>query len=391
MLTIRHITSDGVRHIGGDEIEAAVAGDGFVWVDLSAATPDEEGIVDHPALRVDAMAREDMIEDVHLPKLDLYADHLLLTVHAIEVESSAYELTTNELDIVMGPRHLVTFHRRPVHAIESVGALTERPDSTLHRPVEVMHAILETLDDVFVPFLDMMGRRLDVVEADVLAGPDHATRSEIFALRRDLITLRRISVPQAEVIRRLGREHIALIDPADRAYFRDVHDHLYRMAEVAEAYRQLLESAYEMYRSVREDDLNRRLTVLTMISALLLPITTIAGIYGMNFDHMPELRQAWAYPLVLGSFVLIIVVGLWRFRSWGWIGGPTAAEAEERRRRRAGLDILELPLIGQVLRVPAYGARFAIAGSKRALGIGRLLLRGRPTPDDEDEALYVDA
>jgi CorA-like Mg2+ transporter protein len=198
-------------------------------------------------------------------------------------------------------------------------------------------------------------------------------------------------VPQAEVIRRLGRDHIALIAPDDRVYFRDVYDHIYRMAEVAEAYRQLLESAYEMYRSVREDDLNRRLTVLTMISALLLPITTIAGIYGMNFDHMPELRRPWAYPLVLASFVAIIVGGLLLFRSWGWIGGPTAAQAEQRRQRRAGLDVLELPLIGQVLRLPAYGARFALAGSRRALGIGRFLVRGRANQVDDDDAPFVDA
>ncbi|HEX2029494.1 MAG TPA: magnesium transporter CorA family protein [Nitriliruptorales bacterium] len=374
MLTIRHIHDGQVEVVAPDGLRAAAGGGGYLWIDVSEPEPHEEEVLDHGVLGLDPLVTEDMREDVHLPKLDLYADHLLLTVHAIELEASTVELETVELDVALGPGFLVTYHHRPVSAIEHVATTLAVMAGGLDRPVLLLHRILDATTDVFVPFLDLLGRRLDLVEEDVIAAPTEATRSEIFALRRDLITLRRISVPQAEVIRRLGRDPIGLIDAVDRQLFRDVFDHLYRMAEVSEVYRQLVESAYDMYRSVRDDQTTRRLTVLTMVSTMLLPITVVAGIYGMNFEHMPELGKRWAYPLVWAVFVLIVVASLVVFRTWGWIGRHREDEAMARRRRL--VEQLEVPHLGTVLRVPAYGARFALAGGRQVLRLPRRLRRG---------------
>lgn len=373
MLTIRWVRDGQVRRIQRDGLpEALRAPDGYVWIDLADATPEEEAVIGHPSLGLGAMAKEDMLEDVHLPKVDVHEDHLLLVVHAIEIETSAVELTTCEMDVALGHRWLITHHRRQLHTVDAVGDMLDKGLPGLDRPALVVHRILDVMYDVFVPFLDLMGQRLDLVEEDVLEAPTAATRSEIFALRRDLITLRRISVPQAEVIRQLGREQIAVLEPHDRVYFRDVYDHIHRMAEVSEAYRQLVESAYDMYRSVRDDETNRRLTLLTMVSTILLPISVIAGIYGMNFVHMPELDQPWAYPLVWGVFVLIFVSSMLLFRAWGWIGRAT--EDEHMARRRSLVERLEVPVLGQVLKVPAYGTRFAVRGGRRALRTGGRLL-----------------
>ncbi|MFN2557347.1 MAG: magnesium/cobalt transporter CorA [Nitriliruptorales bacterium] len=373
MLTIRHIADHEVTIVEPERLEVALAGPGFVWVDLTEPTTEEEAVLDHPALAIDPLVKEDIVEDVHLPKLDVYPHHALLTVHAIEIETSMVELSTIELDLVIAERYLITHHRRRIAALDSVAELVHRDQTWLEGPVRVVHRILDVMNDVFVPFLDLLGQRLDLVEEDVLQRPTLVTRNEIFALRRDLITLRRISVPQAEVIRRVGREQISVVSESDRAYFRDVYDHLYRMAEVSEVYRQLVESAYDMYRSVREDETNRRLAILTMVSTLLLPISAIAGIYGMNFEHMPELDEPWVYPLLWVLFVVIFVAGLLVFRSWGWLGREDV-DADLARRRRL-VERLELPTFGQVLRVPAYGARFALKGGKRVAGLGRRLGR----------------
>lgn len=384
MLTIRHIHHAEATIIAPDRLESALAGPGFVWLDLTEPTAEEEAVLDHPALAIDPLAKEDIVEDVHLPKLDAYADHALLTVHALEIETSTVELTTIELDLVIGKRYLITHHRRRIAALDAVAELVHRDQTWFEGPVRVVHRVLDVMNDVFVPFLDLLGQRLDLVEEDVLQRPTLITRNEIFALRRDLITLRRISVPQAEVIRRLGREQIPVVSASDRVLFRDVYDHLYRMAEVSEVYRQLVESAYDMYRSVREDETNRRLAILTMVSTLLLPISAIAGIYGMNFEHMPELDETWVYPLLWVLFAVIISAGLLVFRSWGWLGREEV-DAELARRRRL-VERLELPGLGQVLRVPAYGARFALKGGRRVARLGRRLgrqgrrlgRRGRP-------------
>ncbi|MBW3561946.1 MAG: magnesium transporter CorA family protein [Actinobacteria bacterium] len=374
MLTIRWMRDGRARTIPLSALADALAGDGYVWIDLSAPTPEERAVLDHPALSLDPFAREDILEDTHLPKLDVHDDHLLLVVHAVEVERSAVELATGELDIAVGDDWMLTHHARALHPVAAVGEMVDRGLPGLDRPALVVHRILDVMDDVFVPFLDLMGQRLDLVEEDVLETPTAATRSEIFALRRDLITLRRISVPQAEVIRQLSREQVPMFTAGDRALFRDVYDHIHRLAEVSEAYRQLVESAYDMYRSVRDDETNRRLTVLTMVSTVLLPITVLAGIYGMNFEHMPELDERWAYPALWGVFGAIITGGLLLFRRWGWLGG--GAEDEQMAKRRSLVERIEVPVLGQVLKVPAYGTRFAVRSGRLAVrGGGRLVSR----------------
>ncbi|MDP8960374.1 MAG: magnesium/cobalt transporter CorA [Actinomycetota bacterium] len=375
MLTIRHVHDNRATIVEPDRLGAALAGPGFVWLDLTEPTADEETVLDLPMLGIDPLAKEDIVEDVHLPKLDVYSDHALLTVHAIEIETSTVELTTMELDIVIARDYLLTYHRRRITAIDAIAQLVHRDQPWPDSPVGVAHRILNVMNDVFVPFLDLLGKRLDLVEEDVLRSPALTTRDEIFALRRDLITLRRISVPQADVIRRLGREQIPVVRAADRVYFRDVYDHLYRMAELSEVYRQLIESAYDMYRSVREDETNRRLAILTMVSTLLLPITAIAGIYGMNFVHMPELDETWVYPTLWVIFVILIAGGLLVFRSWGWLGREKE-DAEAAHRQRL-VERLELPILGKVVRVPAYGARFALKGGRRVAGMGWRLGRRR--------------
>ena len=374
MLTIRWMRDGRARTVPLSALADALAGDGYVWIDLSAPTPEERAVLDHPALALDPFAREDILEDTHLPKLDVHDDHLLLVVHAVEVERSAVELVTVELDIAVGDHWILTHHARALHTVAAVGDMVDRGLPGLDRPALVVHRILDVMDDVFVPFLDLMGQRLDLVEEDVLETPTSATRSEIFALRRDLITLRRISVPQAEVVRQLSREQVPMFTAGDRALFRDVYDHIHRLAEVSEAYRQLVESAYDMYRSVRDDETNRRLTVLTMVSTILLPITVLAGIYGMNFEHMPELDERWAYPTLWGLFGVILVGGLLLFRRWGWLG--RGAEDEQMARRRSLVERIEVPVLGQVLKVPAYGTRFAVRSGRLAVrGGGRLLSR----------------
>lgn len=375
MLTIRHVTEGSARRVALDRLDEVLdTTDGFVWIDLSDPAPEEQDVLDRPAMGIDPLVREDIRDDAHLPKLDIFVDHLLLTLHPLEVETSTVALRTGELDVVLADRLLVTHHVPRIASVETVAEQLEADRAgrvELDRPAAVLHRILDVMAAVYLPFLELLGRRLALVEEDVVGHPVEATRDEIFALRRDLITMRRISVPQAEVVRALSRERSPVLDDEDRVLFRDVWDHLNRMAELSESYRQLAQSAYEMYRSVRDDQTTRRLTLLTMVSTLLLPITAVAGIYGMNFQFMPELDERWAYPAVLTVFAVIVVGGLALFRWWGWLGRPR--QDEETRRRHRRVERLEIPGVGRALKVPAYGARFALARSRQVVRAGRRL------------------
>jgi magnesium transporter len=264
---------------------------------------------------------------------------------------------------------VVTYHREPIASVDAVGRRLDTDGGLgMDRPVLLVHRLLDTMNDVMVPFVDHLERRLDVIEDDLLSTPTEATRHDLYRLQRDVIQLRRAVVPQAEVIRRLGREGVGLIDEADQGLFRDVHDHMYRMAELSDSYRQLLDSAMSSYRSAQDDQLNDMLRILTLVSAMLLPITMIAGIYGMNFEYMPELRARHGYFVVLASFAVIIIGMATWFRHRGWIGREAEREAE---RRRSGLGtVLEVPILGSVLKVPVHGAR-AVARTGQRVVNGR--------------------
>lgn len=365
MLHIRSIHGSQVRHHDLGELEQVLGAPGVCWLDVEAPTAQEQQVLRDPALGLHPLIVEDMLDDVHLPKVEVQDPWLLLVVHGLRLRTVAVEIDTCELDIAIGDRLLITYHSEP---LASVDAVRSRLDATaamsVARPMELVHLLLDATTDVFIPFLGLLEERLDVIEEDILTQPTERTRREIYELQRDVIQLRRVVVPQAEVIRRLSREQVGLVTDADRTLFRDVYDHLYRMAELSDSYRQLLDSAMQSYRSSLDDDLNEMLTTLTVISAVLLPVSVIAGIYGTNFEYIPELEWRWGYLAMWGVILSVVAGMLTWFRRRGWVGRRAERAAE---RRREGLAaVLDIPVLGSVLSVPLRGTR-RVARQGRAL------------------------
>lgn len=365
MLTIRRVTSSGVTLLGVDDVAGARDGSGYLWIDLQAPTDVEEEILTR--LNVDPMAVEDMRDDRHLPKLDVLGDALSLTVHGLRVRDASATsdaLDTTELDLYIERDLVITFHEDPMTSVDAVARRLDKLGGRgLTRPVELVHLILDTMNDIFVPFLDHLQQRIDIVDEDLLSTPTEQTRRDIYRLQRDVISLRRAVVPQAEVIRRLGRGATGIVEPGDQVLFRDIYDHLYRMAELSESYRQLLDSALASYRSSQDEDLNDMLVVLTLVSAILLPISVIAGIWGTNFIALPGADTSSGFWVMMGSFAVIIVGMLSWFRYRGWIGDHADDEAAA---RRGGLKtVLEVPVLGTVLRIPVAGVAAVRRGARR--------------------------
>lgn len=386
MLTIRHLSDGSARAVERRELADVIDGPGLVWIDLDEPTEEEQQVVSSPALHLHQLIIEDMFEDRHLPKLDAYPDQVLMTVHAIAIERSGLEVGTTELDIVVRGNVVVTHHVEPITSVRLVGEhIDDLGALGFERPGQLVHHLLDVMGDVFAPFVAQMEQRLEIIEEDILSRPTQTTRREIFALQRDLVELRRVVLPQAEVIRRLGRDGSTVFSDDDTVLFRDIFDHVFRMGELIESYGQLAMHAHDQYRAAVDDDLNRMLKVLTMFSALLLPISVVAGIYGMNFVHMPELDETWAYPLVWGVFLSIVVGGLVTFRLQGWIGSRAEEEVQARRSRLG--RTLDIPVLGQVLKVPQYGARAVLHTGRTVfrlpLWVARRLAR-RSEPDEPE-------
>ncbi len=373
MLTIRHVTPSGAVRIEPSGLDAARASGGFVWVDLAEASlaeaSDEEAALLHE-LRLPALVVEDMREDRHLPKVELVGDTLSLTVHGLDLRTLEQELTTVELDCALQADLLVTYHDGSLTSVLAVGERLDAGRIGFDRPLELLHRIMDVMNDVLVPFVDHLDRRLDVIEEDILDEPTDRTRHDLYRLQRDVIQLRRVVLPQAEVVRRIGREQVPGWQPGDESLVRDLYDHLNRMSTMCDSYQQLLASATDSYRSALDDRLNEMLTALTVVSVVLLPLSVAAGLWGMNFVVIPGADEPNGFWWVLGGGAVVIVTMLAAFARQGWIGGGARRRAD---RRRTGLAaVLEVPVLGRVLKVPVHSGRavgrVAHRAARRAVG-----------------------
>lgn len=180
------------------------------------------------------------------------------------------------------------------------------------------HAILDRLVDEYFPLLDQMDETIESLEDQVLANPTTDTLSKLLESKHELMSLRRIISPQREVMNRLSRDDFPMIDQQSRLYFRDIYDHLVRLQDLSESLRDIVSGALDIYLNSTSLRLNEVMRSLTIVSTIFLPLTFVAGIYGMNFEYMPEIHWRYGYIFVWVIFILIIVGMLAWFKHRKW-------------------------------------------------------------------------
>lgn len=289
------------------------------FVDLETPTPDEEKVL-REVLPFHPLTVEDVLEDHSLPKVEDFDDYLYVVVHGIEPGEKATDFELKELDLLLGDRFLVAHRRRPFRSVAAVvEEFPRRCDHVLKNPVETFHAILDRLVDHFLPLMDRLDAEIEELEDDVLNRPGPVVLRRIIEFKRSLQRLRRAAVHQREILFRLSRGEFPRISGDRVAYFRDVHDHFLRVTDLAEGYRELVTSVLDAYLSTTSNRMNEIMKFLTLISTVMLPLTFIAGVYGMNFDLMPELRWKLGYAFALGLMAATAVGLVWYFRRKRWM------------------------------------------------------------------------
>ncbi len=297
----------------------AIASKKTTWIDLDAQSPEIDAFLES-ALGLHPLTIEDIWSDRQSPKVDDFGAYLYVCAHTIKREGD--ELLPCELDIVLGPSFVVT-HQNAHAMIAGLREELARSPRLLARGAPwVAHAALDALVDAYLPIIDGFDDEISTVEDDVLAkaGTPEGTAvlGRILALKRSLQALRRVSIHQRELLLRLSRGEFTVFPQDVLPYLRDVHDHFVRVGDLAESYRDLVTSALDVYLSVQSNRMNEVMKTLTLISTVMLPLTFIAGVYGMNFEHMPELKWLWGYPYALGLMVAVAVFAfIWfRFKKW---------------------------------------------------------------------------
>jgi magnesium transporter len=287
---------------------------------------------------VHRLAVED-IQHVHQrPKVEPYPEHLFVVMRMVHASADG-TLDSEQVSLVLGTNFVLTFQEGMPG--DSFGGVRERlraPGSRLRGTGSdvLFHALVDSIVDGVFPAVEALGERIEALETSVLGRPTPATMNQIQQIKRALLLLRRIVFPAREATAALYRDPNPLIREETRIYLRDCHDHAVQGLDLVESYRELSAGLTELYLSSVSHRLNEVMKVLAVISTIFMPLSFIAGVYGMNFDpdaspfSMPELRWPWGYVMTLGLMAFVAIVLLVAFARRGWLGGPKSKEAEER-------------------------------------------------------------
>jgi magnesium transporter len=260
------------------------------------------------------LAVEDCLHFPQRPKIDAY-EQIVFLVWLVPAFIDGIGLDAQEVDIFLGRDVLITSRREPIRALDEVAA---RAADVMPRGVAwVLHAILDrAVDDIF-PVVERISDELESLEDAMLDGaqPEHLQR--LYRAKRTLLALHKIVVPERDVIRGLVRLE-SYVDAQAYLYFQDVGDHLARMIDSIETYRDVASGVMDIYLSAQSNRMNAIMKQLTVIATIFMPLTLISGIYGMNFHYMPELSWRWGYFAVLAVMAVIAAGMVWYFRRRDW-------------------------------------------------------------------------
>jgi magnesium transporter len=317
------------------EIRDALDGKKPVWVELEKRDEHCDTLLARD-LHLHPLTVEDIWTDQTAPKLEEYESYLYVIVHSVRgTRGASFELA--ELDLVMGQTYVITYD--PNDVVAGVRAELERSPKLLARgPAWLAHAILDHAVDNYMPVVDGLDAQIEDLENEVLAkagtrlGPPILRK--ILQFKRMLLELRRAGIHQREIFLRLSRGEFEEIPAEVVPFYRDVYDHFLRITDLVESYRDLVTSALDAYLSVQSNRMNDIMKTLTLISTVMLPITFIAGVYGMNFKYMPELDAVWGYPAALATMAMVVALCLFVFWRKGWIGQRGLSDDVTRLSRR---------------------------------------------------------
>jgi magnesium transporter len=309
-----------------DDVVAAHRDGLKFWVELDEKTEETERLLGD-VLKIHPLAVEDVWNDIGIPKVEDFVDYVLLVMHGIHEEASGAEIPISlaELDMVIGRNFLVTHASdERVCAVAPVLIEVQRNGRLLKKgPAYVAHAIVDRLVDEYVPVVDKFEVEISQTEAQILEGKttkaSHTTMRKILKIKRSLQMLRRTTINQREILHRLARAEFDEIPRDLVPFFRDVYDHFARVTELVDSYRELTGGLLEAHFSIRSEQMNEIMKRLTLISTIMLPLTLIAGIYGMNFEHMPELKLQFGYYYALGLMVVVAASVIMYFKSKRWL------------------------------------------------------------------------
>lgn len=279
-----------------------------LWVDIQGEEPQACEPLLRQVFGFDALAVDDALTETHVPKVDDWERYLYIVLHDISYARSAGEIEISELDVFLGKNFLVTYHEFPISGLEK--AWNTCIKDARHVRLGADHFLYRVSDEIVNDFLlavDAMDEDLEDLQDSIFRNSEPRILQKIFALKRSSLHLRRSLSPLREVFNKLARDDFQQIDGRDQMYFRDIYDHLVRLHDISESLRDLAGGVLDTYLSVINNRMNEIMKTLTIITSFFMPISFVAGFFGMNFFMAdPPVSSFTSMPVFL--LVLIVVV-----------------------------------------------------------------------------------
>ena len=291
-----------------------------VWLDVTGSTQAEIEAIGKK-FGVHPLAVEDARKRQQRPKVDEYDDHLFVVLYAVDPPRDHGRITLNEVSIFITRREVVTIHRSDVPEIEIAARRWADHCGRSNRqdPYMLAYTIADTVVDGYFPTADAIGERIDLLEDEMFASGGAQTLQDVVQLKRQLLELRRVVAPTRDVFNSFTRLEMPILGEHSLVYFQDVYDHVIRVTDSIDAYRDILSSVTDIHLTLVSNKLNETLRTLTVASIVLMTLALIAGIYGMNFHLTPSGDWEYGFESVLVSMVVIgLGLGAW-FRHKHWI------------------------------------------------------------------------
>jgi magnesium transporter len=332
--TVDHLDEYDVHEVA--QLRACLEKDSVSWIDV-------QGLGDEQVLKsigemfsMHPLALADVVNIPQRPKVEPYDGQLFAVTRMTACRVG--EIVSEQVSLMIGPNYVLTFQELHGDVFDPIRARIRQggPVFRSSGPGYLAYALLDAVLDGYYPVLEVFGERLDTLEDDLLRHPVPAVLQRIHRIKRELLAIRKAIWPQREAIIALVHDTGPLINDEVRVHLRDCHDHCTQIIDVVETYRELAGSLMDMYLSSVSNRQNEVMKVLTVMATIFIPLTFLAGIYGMNFEYMPEFHLRWAYPAVLLIMLAVAAGMVMHFYRKGWLGnrerGPNESEPGEGNR-----------------------------------------------------------
>jgi magnesium transporter len=264
---------------------------------------------------------EDIANTGQRPKMEDYPDHVYVVLKMLSYDEDSSQVVAEQVSMILAENVVVSLQEREGDVFDGVRDRIRSAKGRIRAMGAdyLVYALLDAIVDNYFAVCERLGEKTEPLHEELMEGPSPRTLQEIHKIKAEVLFMRKALWPLREVIGGLARAEMPLFAEATRLYLRDVHDHTIQVIETMETYRDMVSGMLDMYLSSVSNRMNEVMKVLTIIATIFIPLSFVAGVYGMNFRYMPELGWRWGYPLALGVMLAVAGVMLSYFRKRDWV------------------------------------------------------------------------